>query len=321
MSTSTVTADQNVIRVALREHGVDLANLTGPDVLHPLLDITFDWLSIGVALFTLHRIGWWLSPAVIAWIGNRQRALGNLLHDAGHRNLARTHRVNDTIACLLLAPPLLNSLAVYRELHARHHAWLGNPSADPDHIPNVSGPGYSWWMSYGKVLLTRQALLGSMLGHLHVSRTTRLQKLGILGWWTCVLATVWTCTGFQAALASVLVWMVARITAFHAITTFREMCDHFGLVPDGIFSFTRDISARGIWRWIIHPRNNGYHLTHHLMPSIPYHRLAKAHHMLECIPAFASNARVCHAYFRGPVSVVRDWESFAPGDHRGVSQA
>jgi fatty acid desaturase len=39
-----------------------------------------------------------LAPLAVVLIANRQRALGNILHDAGHRNLWRDRRRNDLVA-------------------------------------------------------------------------------------------------------------------------------------------------------------------------------------------------------------------------------
>ena len=88
----------------------------------------------------------------------------------------------------------------------------------------------------------------------------------------------------------------------------REMCDHFGLRPGGILSFTRDMAVRGPARWLIHPRNNGYHLTHHLLPAVPYYHLPRAHALFRRLPAYRAHGTVCDAYFGGPAAVVRAWE-------------
>jgi fatty acid desaturase len=58
-------------------------------------------------MFLFHRFGWYCAPAVIAWIGNRQRALGNLLHDAARRNLATSPELNDALARLFRCAPAL----------------------------------------------------------------------------------------------------------------------------------------------------------------------------------------------------------------------
>ncbi|MFL9991922.1 fatty acid desaturase [Paraburkholderia sediminicola] len=308
MSSRAIVEDQDVIRSAFPEWHEVYSTLASPNFFRAMVDIMFDWLCIASAMFLLHKFGWWSSPAAIAWVGNRQRALGNLLHDAGHRNLSRTRKLNDTIACIFLAPPLFNGLAIYREQHARHHAWLGDRHADPDYISVRAQAGRTWWTPYRRVLLSRDVWLGSILGHLHTSRISGRQGLGILGWWIVAFTAISTWFGIHTAVAFACVWLIAKATVFHAITTFREMCDHFGRHPGGIFNFTRDVAASSAWRWVIHPRNNGYHLTHHLLPSVPYHRLGKAHRMLSERSVYARGARVCDAYFDGPNAVVREWE-------------
>jgi fatty acid desaturase len=308
MSHRAVINDQHLIRSTFPEWSAIQHTMTSPDVFNVVFDIVFDCTSVALAMLMLHRIGWCVAPAVVVWIGNRQRALGNLLHDAAHRNLARSTFINDNLARLCIAPALLSSLALYRELHARHHAWLGDPRFDPDYIAVKAEPGDSWYKLFLKVLLMLPAWLGSTFGHLHLSQLTWLQRGGIIGWWVAVLGAVALAWGVHAAEHFFGVWMLARATVFHMITTFRELCDHFGRQPGGIFNYTRDVSSHNLWRWVIHPRNNGYHLTHHLMPSIPYHRLAHAQRCLQKLPAFARSARVCRAYFHGPEAVVREWE-------------
>lgn len=315
MSHRAVINDQHLIRSAFPEWSAIQHAMTSPDVFNVIFDIAFDWTSVALTLLMLHRFGWWAAPAAVAWVGNRQRALGNLLHDAAHRNLARSSFINDTLARLYIAPALLNSLSLYRELHARHHAWLGDPRFDPDYIAVRPGPGDRWYKPFLKVLIMLPAWLGSTFGHLHLSRLTWLQRSGIIGWWVAVLGAVTLAWGVHAAEQFLGVWMLARATVFHAITTFRELCDHFGRQPGGIFNYTRDVSSHSLWRWVIHPHNNGYHLTHHLMPSIPYHRLADAQRRLQKLPAFSRSARVCHTYFCGPEAVVREWEIGAGGEN------
>ncbi|MCR4467888.1 fatty acid desaturase [Burkholderia sp. SCN-KJ] len=305
MSHRAITNDQDLIRPSFPEWSDVHRAMTSPDIFKVVIDITFDWLIIAAAMLIMHRLAMWWAPAAVAWIGNRQRALGNLLHDAAHRNLARSNVVNDTLARLFIAPALFNSLTLYRELHARHHAWLGDPIRDPDYITVQHNPGDDWWHPFLRALLTPAAWLGSTFGHLQ--RVGWFQGLGILVWWAAILGGVTLAWGINTAALFFGIWMLAKITVFHPITTFRELCDHFGRHPGGIFRYTRDISSHSLWRWIIHPRNNGYHLTHHLIPSIPYHRLARAHRTLLALPAFAGTARVCHTYFRGPDAVVREW--------------
>ncbi|WP_267886374.1 fatty acid desaturase [Paraburkholderia xenovorans] len=99
----------------------------------------------------------------------------------------------------------------------------------------------------------------------------------------------------------------ARATVFHAITTFREMTDHYGLEPEGIFRFTREIPNHGLLSTLLHPHHNGYHLTHHLFPAVPYHQLPRLHAQLMTLDDYAGRALVCHSYLKGSRSSVIGW--------------
>ena len=133
-------------------------------------------------------------------------------------------------------------------------------------------------------------------------------KLYIVCWWVTFLGFMWAALGSSFAQSFVWLWLLSRATVFHLITVFREMCDHFGLAPGGVFTFTRDMVDHGPWRRIIHPRNNGYHLTHHLLPAVPYYHLPAAHALLGRLPVFQESAQACSAYFSGTDAVVRAWQ-------------
>ena len=91
---------------------------------------------------------------------------------------------------------------------------------------------------------------------------------------------------------------------FHLILVFREMCDHFGQTH-----LTRDVLGNRLWAALIHPHNNGYHLTHHLMPSVPYYRLPAAQRLFSSLPIYGTRGRALSSYLRGKASVVAGWQT------------
>lgn len=275
----------------------------------PLMDIAIDWLVVIGCVAAVFWLSYWLAPLAICVIANRQRALGNILHDAGHRNLWRDRFRNDLTARILVAPLLFASLRSYRETHYRHHLALGDCDVDPDFLHMPARAPKCWLSNYARNLCSLPAWLGSFAGHMAARNVRPASKLFIVGWWICALAGLLALAGTDFTTAFVLLWILARATVFHLITTFREMCDHFGLRPGGVFSFTRDMACHGFWRQFIHPRNNGYHLTHHLLPAVPYYRLPEAHRLLRQMPAYQANGQVCDAYFSGPGAVTCAWQS------------
>jgi fatty acid desaturase len=274
-----------------------------------LLDIAFDWALILAAVAAVVWLDAVLAPLSVLVISNRQRALGNILHDAGHRNICRNKHRNDFIARVLVAPLLFASLSRYRETHFQHHLELGRTQGDPDLILGQDQLPSFWMVSYARCLLPWPTWLGSLGGHLFAREVSLRSKAFIIGWWTSLVGVLAMLGSGDFALAFVGLWLLSRATLFHCITTFREMCDHFGLLPGGVFGFTRDMVCHGPWRWIIHPRNNGYHLTHHLLPAVPYYRLPEAHTLLSRLPMFEDRAHICRAYFRTRNAVTTEWQS------------
>lgn len=273
---------------------------------HAIYDIALDWIIICVSVFAVCQIGWTLTPVALVAIGNRQRALGNLLHEASHGNLSPNRHLNDLLAHLLLAAPLLNSLTVYRELHARHHAWLGDAQRDPDLLPSLARGGDGWFRVYTRYVLKFSLVRGSITGHLVTGQCRYRQQLHIAAWWVVTMSAL-SAASVHLAMVFLALWFGARITVLHAITIFREMTDHYGLKPGGIFSFTREIPDTGVLSTLIHPHHNGYHLTHHLFPAVPYHQLPKLHAQLMTLPTFRERAIVCPSYLEGRQSSVSEW--------------
>ncbi len=309
--TSEVLADMADLRNQLRQQGSPYSELFKLRPGRVLLDIAFDWALILGAVAAVVWLDAVLAPLSILVISNRQRALGNILHDAGHRNICRNRHQNDFIARVLVAPLLFASLSRYRETHFQHHLELGRTQGDPDLIPGQDHLPSFWAISYARCLLSWPTWLGSLGGHLFAQEVSLRSKAFITGWWASLVGVLALLSGGDFALAFVVLWLLSRATLFHCITTFREMCDHFGLLPGGVFGFTRDIVCHGPWRWIIHPRNNGYHLTHHLLPAVPYYRLPEAHTLLSQLPLFEERSHICRAYFSTANAVTTEWQSRA----------
>lgn len=309
--TSEVLADMADLRNQLRQQGSPYSELFKLRPGRVLLDIAFDWALILGAVAAVVWLDAVLAPLSMLVISNRQRALGNILHDAGHRNIWRNKHQNDFIARVLVAPLLFASLSRYRETHFQHHLELGRTQGDPDLIPGQDHLPSFWVVSYAGCLLSWTTWLGSLGGHLFAHEVSLRSKAFIMGWWASLIGVLALLGGGNFALAFVMLWLVSRATFFHCITTFREMCDHFGLLPGGVFGFTRDMVCHGPWRWIIHPRNNGYHLTHHLLPAVPYYRLPEAHTLLSQLPLFEERSHICRAYFSTANAVTTEWQSRA----------
>jgi fatty acid desaturase len=212
--------------------------------------------------------------------------------------------VNDALATLLLAPGVFADLSAYRRSHVQHHMQLAS-GTDPDKLPRPHAD--SWVRHYLRHVFSAPLWWGSVLGHLGSAQVLARRKLYILGWWAGLCAVVWWSAGARALVVFLSLWMLARATAFHAITVFREMCDHYGLTEGGIVSYTRDILKTSMWCQLVHPHNNGHHLTHHLLPAVPYYKLPQAQRLFALTPRYRELCHVCDSYVFGHAPAVARW--------------
>lgn len=299
-----VACDLKIIRQGLSRAGIDKSGLFLTSIFRSAFHIALDWSCVFAALWATIQWGWWSVPAALLVIGNRQRALGNILHDCGHRNASRRPKVNDFIAQTLVAPFLFSDFAQYRRTHLAHHMHLGDPLRDPDYMHSAAVNSHSWRETFSANLANPGVWIRTIAGDFAKPLGT-WKRVYIALWWLALLAFIGGVAEWPTAGVFLGLWLAARATVFFSITLFREMCDHFGRIPGGIYQFSRDITARGVLRHLIHPRNNGYHLTHHLLPTVPYYRLPTAHAALSKLPVFQAQACICTSYFFGRQAVIR----------------
>jgi fatty acid desaturase len=169
-----------------------------------------------------------------------------------------------------------------------------------------AGSSRNCWLNTWRANLVNPRLWGSTLAGDFAKPLAAQKQIYIVLWWLGLLASIGLISEWQTAGVFLALWLAARATVFFLITLFREMCDHFGRTSGGVFQFSRDITARGIFRYIVHPHNNGYHLTHHLLPTVPYYRLPTTHEALLKLALFQQQACICTSYLFGKHSVVRD---------------
>lgn len=298
-----VVKDLRQIKQALDHVDFNKAAILQTSVLRTSLHLAWDCVCLIAAVWAVIRYGGWMVVPSLLIVGNRQRALGNVLHDCGHRNVSRRARVNDFIARCLVAPLLFSDFEHYRKTHLAHHMHLGHPQDDPDYMSSAGANRHCWRETFFTNLLSAKQWIFTLVGDFS-KPLGGLKLLYMALWWTTFLAWIGVIAGWPTAGVFLGLWLAARASVFFSITLFREMCDHFGREPGGIFQFSRDITAGGILGCMIHPRNNGYHLTHHLLPAVPYYHLPTAHGALLKLPVFQQKACICTSYLLGPYAVV-----------------
>lgn len=289
-----------------RETGIEpkLRRLMRPRPVVSVGTAVLDWALIVAAAAAAWQWGGIAVGFAVVLIGNRQRALGNLLHDASHGSFDGRGRRGSFLANALLCWPLWISMRVYRQDHLAHHRYLSDPTKDPDYIHDERMLSRSWlyllWHQVASVRMLRVAIFS------HLERMNSGELLAVVGWWAMVLGCIAFAFGPNLALGFLGMWFAARILVFHPITAFREISDHVGLTPGSLIGFSRNHLIRGWAKHVFHPHNNGYHLLHHLAPALPYHAFPIAHGLLLEWPPYR-DAVQCTSYFFGAAAATRSW--------------
>jgi fatty acid desaturase len=289
------------LRAVPKDLRAELVRLRARDNWRNVCYLAGDWATIAAAVAFSALAGGRLSYALaVVVVGSRQRALMNLVHEASHRKLFKSRRLNDVAGRLLAGFPLLTSVSAYVCAHCRHHAALWDAERDPktqryaqlDLISPAADRRF-WWRHIVRPLALWHAPynLASSLSWRGEDRSERVQRLAF---WIGVLLVAYA-TGLWPGL--VVYWLVPYCTTFQVIRYWTEMAEHAGLPTDDPWLATRNWDGSWAARWLLAPhRDDLYHLVHHLFPGIPHYRLGEAHRVLLAVPEYAA-AHHCDGFF------------------------
>lgn len=269
---------------------------------------TWAVIAAGFAL-----IGWGLNqvwyiavPVVllgVAVLGGRQLALAILTHEATHKALFKTRWLNDWPTDWLCARPIGLHLEKYRQHHFIHHTKTGTPE-DSD-ISLVAGLPTTRPSLVRKFLrdLTGQTglkyLFGFFLMNAGLMKWTVASDVEWLPregrrWWhfagaflknaAPTLLTNLVIAGVLMALGHgelYLAWLAAYLIPYPLFLRIRALAEHAATKQStDMFENTRTTRAGLIARSFVAPFRVNFHIEHHVMPSVPYHRLPLMHRMM-----------------------------------------
>ncbi len=245
-------------------------------------------IALAMALFAL-----WPNPlsfvVALVIIGNRQLGLAILMHDAAHRALFKSTRLNDTLGAFLCGWPVGASLALYRPYHLSHHRHTQQKD-DPDLILSAPFPitRQSFWRKmrrdilgvtgYQRRLETFRHEMGKDPSRwqrcknlFHAEKYFLLSNLVILG--ITAAAGVWW--------AYFALWLLPLLTWYQVISRVRNIAEHAVVGDnDDRLRNTRTTLTSWVMRLVVAPYWVNYHLEHHLFVFTPCWKLPAAHRML-----------------------------------------
>lgn len=260
--------------------------------------VLFNWLFIA-AIFAV--VVTWTNPLTIAvailLLGGRQLGLAVLMHEAGHKTLFRSSSLNRWVGQWLCAYPVLGDVEAYAASHREHHRLAGT-AADPD-LPNyrsypVSKASFRRKLFRDITGQTGWQLVRSVFGRsrgrnlmLREGESTHAELRGL-----AVNAGMFALMVALGIGAYYLLWVVAYLTSYPLIARIRQVAEH-GSVPDlydaDPRNNTRTTLANPLERMLFCPNHVNYHLEHHLLASVPAHKLPALHRTLKARGFYAAH--------------------------------
>ncbi len=258
---------------------------------------------VGAMLF----FAWWPNPLsfllACVVIGGRQLGLAILMHDASHRLLFESPRLNDFVGRYLCGAPIGADMHLYRPYHLQHHRTT-QTTADPD--LELSAPFPISRASFHRKI--RRDLLG-VTGYQR--RLAQFRQAMGQGTWreraVRLIRAEWPFLLFNACLAALmallgalwiylLLWLVPLLTWYQLASRIRNIAEHAVVGPaDDPLRNTRTTLARWWERVLWAPYWVNYHLEHHLLIYCPCWKLPRLHRWL--IEAGASaRMELSHGY-------------------------
>ncbi|MFT4798317.1 MAG: fatty acid desaturase [Candidatus Azotimanducaceae bacterium] len=249
--------------------------------------VLFDWAII---ISSFYLMASYPNPITILLgiflLGARQLGLGVIVHEAGHRTLFSSNKVNDFVGNWLSGYWVFSHKDAYMRGHLKHHLEAGNDT-DPDlgnyksfpvthsslkrkFIRDLTGQvGWRRIKSIYRGLINIRQLNDEARRYLLRSVSANALMLVVL----TALGYAWL----------YLVWVTAFMTTHMLIVRIRQIAEHAG-VPDNFDTDprmnTRTLYINALERLFIAPHHVNYHLEHHMLASVPIYRLEKLHRLL-----------------------------------------
>lgn len=234
---------------------------------HFLLQGELTFLSgLGVALLML-------------FVATRMRGLNNIVHECSHATFT-VERSDNVLIGKICASLLFNSFTVYRDEHLSHHKHIGDYENDLD-LQGIKNLGLHDPLTTPVVL--RHIATPLVLRHLPYYLSLNLSRNDGFPFQALQYAMI----GAVSILTALAPWtglmmlIVPFVFVYSALMYWADCMDHAGLVPtDDDLEASRNLLAPRLLRWMFFPRNDCFHLVHHLFPHIPARHLETSHKAL-----------------------------------------
>jgi fatty acid desaturase len=237
---------------------------------------TFLIVELGVRLDNL-----WVALACFIAMGPIHARFAILMHEAAHKLLFTSKRLNDAVGTWLLAYPAMVPISIYRRSHFAHHKeefgpeepdiafYSGYPGRPRDLLRRLArdAVGISGWKNFKVLVLATRTAQG------------RKVAVPILGVQLALFAVLWAATG--AWWAYPVFWWLSWMTQWRVLNRLRAIAEHGGMEAGKDRRVTtHNVRQRWLARLWFVPYNTGWHLAHHVDMGVPWRHLPAFHEEL-----------------------------------------
>ena len=234
------------------------------------------WVGAGLAVTSI-------------FIGTRLRGFNNIVHECSHFTFTQERQDNIWMGSFC-ASMVLGCYRDYRDEHLTHHMHLGDYDKDMDlsGIKDLKLEEELTWRTILRHVIT--PFVGLHLPYyLGVNLSARDGK-GFLAMKIALLVGAFGLLAVAPLATLVLIW-VPFIWVYSAINYWTDCMDHGGLLDkEDDLSTSRNMLAPKPLRALFFPRNDCFHLVHHLFPQVPTPHLEECHHVLMSDPNYVAHA-------------------------------
>lgn len=251
------------------------------------LIILREWI---IVFACFHAVTHYHHPAIyiicFIMLGRQGFSFISLMHEGSHGHLYTNRKVNDFVTQWLCAAPPTFHMPTFKRFHLRHHFKPLSNELDPDY-PTI-GVYPVTPMSF--IRKTVRDLFGvtNYRGHIKpfiqrakVSRKMFLnemkESISIIVV-HLLIASYFVLSGHP--LYYIYFWLIPPATVGVVLFRLGSVCQHGGLVshPNQAYS-ARTVTDKFQGFWLA-PHNGGYHVEHHLYPTVTFQYLPALHKRL-----------------------------------------
>lgn len=216
---------------------------------------------------------------LMVFIGTRFRGLNNIIHECSHSTFS-DKRATDWSIGKFCAVVLFSSFNDYRDEHLTHHAHLG----DYDHDLDLQGIKNLRLHDPLTPRVVLRHILTPLTGrhlpyYLNLNFSAGDGLVCFVAKIALLLAVLLAALVFPLTIGIFLV--LSFCLSYSALNYWADCLDHAGIVgtQDDIAA-SRNILAPWPLRILFFPRNDCFHLVHHLFPHVPARHLETSHCIL-----------------------------------------